>query len=439
MTMTDYFIESLLTSGCILFSIYNLLIYPFRKSYKLCIFILITLTVFLLHAHQSMYVNSVIYLIILFSIALYSKHPILDLCFAFIAYLLLVCIKYIFILFLNVFHISYAILKGNYYYIICIVFTILFYYITKCLGNRIRPQVIRWLLSRPKNPFLSKQIQILCLLELLVCFCIYQFNIAYGQTAGHSSNIIICNALLFITFFGITLIIFYFLICALKKELTAASKEYEVLQDYTNKVEQLYLEIRTFKHDYLNILLPMELLIKQKNYGELEKYFEQNILSQGHKLAQKDNVLGKLTRLQIPEIKSLFYPKLLIAMNQQLDTVVDIKDSIYEIAVDYLDLIRILGIFMDNAIEAAVESMEKTLYVGILAYDNTITIRICNSCNEVENFNRIADINVTSKSGFRGIGLYNANLLIQKYSNIIHKTSCENHLFTQELQIIGGD
>lgn len=434
------FVQALLAWSCVLFPICNLLLYPFKKSYQLVLYTIITMIAFFLYPYLNAYVNIIIYFIILLSISLISKNPIMDICLAITGFLLIVCLNYICILVFSLFRISYAVLETNYYYISGLTLTIVFYFASKWLGNVIRPIIIRWQFARP-NPLLSKNTQLLCLLELLACFCIYQFNIIYGQIAGYSSNIITYNASLFVTFFVITLVIFYLLIHTLKKEsqLAAKVKEYEVLQDYTQKVEQLYLDIRTFKHDYLNILSTMGLYLEQKQYDELESYFKKYILSQEENLTSKDYILGKLALLHVKEIKGLLYPKLLSAINQRLQIIVDIKDPVTKIAVDYLDLIRILGIFIDNAIEASVESEEKTLYVGLLVDDDAVIIRICNSCNEVANFHRLADINVSSKSGSRGIGLYNANLLIKKHSNMIHKTSCENHIFTQELQIIGGD
>lgn len=440
MTFIYDFIEAALAWSCVYFPICNLLIYPLKNRDKYLLYFFIILIEFCLYPVLSIYVNIIIFLTIFTSISILSKNPILDICFVIMGYLFSVCINYIYVLIFHMFDIGFDVLEKNYYIFSGIIFTIVFYYLSKWLGNIIRPIIISWQFARP-NPLLSKNTQLLCLLELLACFCIYQFNIIYGQIAGYSSNIITYNALLFVTFFVITLVIFYLLIHTLKKEsqLAAKVKEYEVIQDYTQKVEQLYLDIRTFKHDYLNILSTMGLYLDQKQYDELEAYFKKYILSQEENLTNKDYILGKLALLHVKEIKGLLYPKLLSAINQRLQIIVDIKDPVTKIAVDYLDLIRILGIFIDNAIEASVESEEKTLYVGLLVDDDTVIIRICNSCNEVANFHRLADINVSSKSGSRGIGLYNANLLIKKHSNMIHKTSCENRIFTQELQIIGGD
>lgn len=440
MPILDTLIKSILALSCIFFPICNLLVYPLKRVYKYLLYTLITLITFFLLPTLGSYVNIIIYSVILISIAILSKYPILDICLAVVGYLLIVCANYIYILVISHFNITVIMLETDYYIISGTALTIVFYFASKWLGNIIRPIIISWQFARP-NPLLSKNTQLLCLLELLACFCIYQFNIIYGQIAGYSSNIITYNASLFVTFFVITLVIFYLLIRTLKKEsqLAAKVKEYEVIQDYTQKVEQLYLDIRTFKHDYLNILSTMGLYLDQKQYDELEAYFKKYILSQEENLTNKDYILGKLALLHVKEIKGLLYPKLLSAINQRLQIIVDIKDPVTKIAVDYLDLIRILGIFIDNAIEASVESEEKTLYVGLLVDDDTVIIRICNSCNEVANFHRLADINVSSKSGSRGIGLYNANLLIKKHSNMIHKTSCENRIFTQELQIIGGD
>ena len=100
------------------------------------------------------------------------------------------------------------------------------------------------------------------------------------------------------------------------------------------------------------------------------------------------------------------------------------------------DLVRVLGIFLDNAIEASVESKDKILYIGILAQEEEIILRIRNSCQNVSNINSIFELGISSKSGSRGIGLYNARRIINSYENVILETTYEDNLFTQQMRII---
>lgn len=440
MPMLFRFLESAFAWSCVYFSVMHFLINPFKLFKKFIFFIIFAFIDCILYPYIGLYTNILVFILTLFVIALTERNSLVNVCLAILGYLFTICANYIYILCLRPFGISVSMIETVYYVSSNIIFTILIYLITYQVGKLVRPYLIDWMLNQPK-PLLSKKSQFLCVLELFSCFVIYQFNIIYGNIVGYSIQIINYNAMLFFTFFIITMVILCFLIKTLKRdaELLNKLKESEILQDYTAKVESLYLEIRTFKHDYLNILSTMELYMKEKRYTDLQHYFESKILPQGRSLVSNDAVLGKLAKLKIPELKSLLYPKLLVALNHHLDAVVDIKNDTTSIPVDYLDLTRILGIFMDNAIEAAVETQEKTLYIGFHTYDNTTIIRIRNSCNPVEHIDHIFNLDYSTKPGSRGIGLYNANLLIHKHPNIILKTTCGDNMFTQELKIIEGD
>lgn len=433
-------VHSLLAWTCVFLPICNLLIFPLKLRHKLFILSIITFIAYSQYTYIGNFTNIIILAVIFISISILCRNPMLNICFGIFGYLLSVCVNYIYILVVQIFGITVSMLETTYYVFSSIIYCLLVYIITFLLGKRLRPIIIHWQFE-PTKPLFSRKVQLLCLCELFACLCIYQFNIIYGSIVGYPSHIVTYNALLFICSFIVTIVILCFLFLTLKKdaELTAKLQVFEVLQDYTAKVESLYLEIRTFKHDYLNILSTMELYMKEKRYTDLQHYFESKILPQGRSLVSNDAVLGKLTKLKIPELKSLLYPKLLVALNHHLDAVVDIKNDTTSIPVDYLDLTRILGIFMDNAIEAAVETQEKTLYIGFHTYDNTTIIRIRNSCNPVEHIDHIFDLDYSTKPGSRGIGLYNANLLIHKHPNIILKTTCGDNMFTQELKIIEGD
>lgn len=440
MTYILSIIDSFLTWCCVFFPLTNFLIYPLKRSHKYIFFIFLTVIDCLLFRRIGVFANLITLLLIMLFVILSTSHPAINAAFAILGYLFTVCLNYIIVLALRPLNISVIMLETTYYSIFNVSFIVISCLASYYLGKIIRPHVLGWQLTH-HQPFLSKTVQFLCILEVLACFCIYQFNIIYGKLASYSSQIVTYNAMLFFSFFIITMVILCFLIKTLKRdaELLNKLKESEILQDYTAKVESLYLEIRTFKHDYLNILSTMELYMKEKRYTDLQHYFESKILPQGRSLVSNDAVLGKLAKLKIPELKSLLYPKLLVALNHHLDAVVDIKNDTTSIPVDYLDLTRILGIFMDNAIEAAVETQEKTLYIGFHTYDNTTIIRIRNSCNPVEHIDHIFDLDYSTKPGSRGIGLYNANLLIHKHPNIILKTTCGDNMFTQELKIIEGD
>lgn len=136
------------------------------------------------------------------------------------------------------------------------------------------------------------------------------------------------------------------------------------------------------------------------------------------------------------ELKGILYSKLVSAMNQDLNITLEIQDEIDLISMEMLDLATIVGIFMDNAIEAAKESEMKDLIILIVHNPESITIVISNSTDETSiELDRIYEKEVSSKKGHCGLGLYSVNETLGNYDNVIHSTNFKNNIFTQKIEI----
>ncbi len=108
-----------------------------------------------------------------------------------------------------------------------------------------------------------------------------------------------------------------------------------------------------------------------------------------------------------------------------------LKMKIYEFA-------RILGILLDNAIEASLECNEKII---------NITFRNDNKNNRqliiIENTYKNKEINTetifekgnTEKENHTGLGLWEVRKIIKKNSNVNLYTSKTNKFFSQQLEI----
>lgn len=82
-------------------------------------------------------------------------------------------------------------------------------------------------------------------------------------------------------------------------------QEMQYIKEYSQKLEELYKEVRSFKHNYINILSSMYSYLDEQRYEELKDYFEQIVLPQGRNLASEDAAFGQLQNIQISEIKGI--------------------------------------------------------------------------------------------------------------------------------------
>lgn len=84
---------------------------------------------------------------------------------------------------------------------------------------------------------------------------------------------------LFVTFF-ITISIVFLIMDRIRKERDQHQKqatELAQLRDYTGRLEKLYTNMNTFRHDYINILASLHGYIVQGNRALLDAYFEEAI------------------------------------------------------------------------------------------------------------------------------------------------------------------
>src|SRR5699024_7407740 len=138
---------------------------------------------------------------------------------------------------------------------------------------------------------------------------------------------------------------------------------------------------------------------------------------------------SKELRLLVEYIKETDMERVISETSTKVE--IEINDDVTNQYTRLLDVVRILSILLDNAIEAALESKELRLLVEYIKETDIERVIIENS-TKVE----IAPLfkeNYTTKSGNRGQGLATVKRLIGHYPNVSLKTSSSDYTFTQEL------
>lgn len=221
------------------------------------------------------------------------------------------------------------------------------------------------------------------------------------------------------------------------KEIEVKRKNEEIkrMEEYAGYMEELYTNVRQFKHDYKNILLSLSQYIEEKDYDELEKYFRQHILPT-ESYIEKNDFLYKLKNIKILPLKSVIMSKLIKAQNNGINIFIDIVEEVDRIPMDYIDCMRVFGILLDNAVEEAEASENKVVNFGIIKKSNSIVFVVENSCKEnIEHLYKLTEKGFSTKGENRGIGLHNLKEIINKYDNITFNLESKDKIFTAEIWI----
>lgn len=275
----------------------------------------------------------------------------------------------------------------------------------------------------------------LILILLAVTGLLYWILTIENQTDAVSwkNNLIILSLFLVVIFSLLLLNIHYQR--RRKKELQSIKDEQLIqLQEYTKHVEALYEEINHFKHDYINILTSLEDSVKNQDINRVQDIYESVIKPTKQTFQTNDFMIARLSNILIPEIKSIISAKLLIARQKKIDIQVEVIEPIESIDTDLLNLIRIISILLDNAIEAASLMEESWLRIAILEEKNTVII-IENSSNERVDIRKINEKGYSSKGLGRGIGLYTVQKILKDNQNLFLETSSDHQMFSQVLKI----
>ena len=212
------------------------------------------------------------------------------------------------------------------------------------------------------------------------------------------------------------------------------------LETYTENVEKLATEMRKFRHDHKNLMLGFNGHMESKDWNGLIKYYQKYMGEFVTSSDVLDACSDKLGNIQTSELKALLIGKFSLANTVGIKTIIDIESKLaIKSGYNLLDTCRIVGIFMDNAIEACKNVEGSTLqFMGTMINDNLYLV-FQNTCIQEPKMNQIGKKGFTTKEGARGMGLYNVSKIISKNPRLTLKTSFKNNKFAQELTITPGE
>ena len=218
------------------------------------------------------------------------------------------------------------------------------------------------------------------------------------------------------------------------------TEQYDKLLEFMKQYEQEAENQRILRHETKNEFLAIKakLYDKQKN-KEVIEYIDEILQD---KIELKQEEFAKFVYLPANGIKGLCYFKTQEAKDKGLNTCINISkrienSNIYKLNIkEQRDLGKILGVFLDNAIEASINSKAKEF--GIEAYLNIkkeCEIIISNSYDGEIDTDKIGKEKFSTKGKNRGHGLLLVNHLVSKNDKFFINTKITNGLYIQTLTI----
>lgn len=207
------------------------------------------------------------------------------------------------------------------------------------------------------------------------------------------------------------------------------------LSNYSQQVEGLYQEIRSFRHDYVNILSSLKIGIDQQDINLVSQVYDSVLKNSGEKLKGKRFDVAHLRNINDLALKSLLLSKLSEAQNLSVPVSLEISEQFSIKNMEQIDFLTITSILLDNAIESAAEGGIAVCFLEDREWNKLVMI-VKNSTLEREiELRDIFKRDNSSKGVGRGIGLANVRRILKSYPNVCLKTTSKNYVFTQILEI----
>ena len=212
---------------------------------------------------------------------------------------------------------------------------------------------------------------------------------------------------------------------------------YKDMERYSLHIEELYKEVRSFRHDYTNLLTSLRLGIEEEDIEQIKEVYDSVLKDSSQKLQDNKYDLGRLVNVRDRALKSLLAGKFIKAREKDIVFNVEVPEEIQVESMSLLDFLTIVSILCDNAIEASVEASQPHVSIAFLKSGAQETFIIENSIKEEGiNISEIFSFGVSSKGEDRGVGLYTVMKIVESYPNASLNTTCQDQVFRQVLTMI---
>ena len=211
---------------------------------------------------------------------------------------------------------------------------------------------------------------------------------------------------------------------------------YRDMERYSRHIEELYKEVRSFRHDYTNLLTSLRLGIEEEDMKQIKEVYDSVLMDSSEKLQDNKYDLGRLVNIHDKGLKSLLAGKFIKAREKDIVFNVEVPEEIQVEGMSLLDFLTIVSILCDNAIEASVEASQPHVSIAFLKNGAQEIFIIENSIREESiDISEIFSFGASSKGEERGVGLYTVMKLVGSHPNTSLNTTCQNQVFRQVLTI----
>lgn len=265
----------------------------------------------------------------------------------------------------------------------------------------------------------------------LVMLAIFFYNLI--KTFEFNNNII--------TYLAIIVMLICVLLYLFKQKIEneKISKKYDELLDVMKSYESDIEEQRTLRHETKNEFATIKCKLQDKEDNKtIIEYIDSVIGEKGKASSTK---YSKFKYLPSNGLKGFFYYRFIEAEKKGINVSINISKQIENSFLkdietkDFKDLARIIGVYLDNAIEASSTSEDKKLGIEMYLIKEKIELIITNTFNNEINLDKIGKESFSTKGKHRGHGLLLVKKILSENNMFEAKNEIRGNIYIQSLKV----
>lgn len=292
--------------------------------------------------------------------------------------------------------------------------------------------ILRKPISAIMNYKLSENKKIVLVSILTVIFITIFF---YKFATGYEMN---QNVYLYlIAMFAFAMILFVLIKQKIDNE--KISKKYDELLDIMKSYENDIEEQRTLRHETKNEFATIKCKIQDKESDDsIIKYIDSVI---GDKTSSNSTKYSKFKYLPSNGLRGFFYYKFVEAEKKGIKVSVNISEQIEDSFLkdintkDFKNLVRIIGVYLDNAIEASSTSDSKQLGIEVYLIKDKVEFIISNTFNNDITLDKLGKESFSTKGKNRGHGLLLVSRILGENNIFESKNEVKGNVYIQRLSV----
>ena len=205
-----------------------------------------------------------------------------------------------------------------------------------------------------------------------------------------------------------------------------AAYQRELIETHYREVENMYRQIRGWRHDYRNHIQMMKVLAANGDMDALKAYLDE--------LDTDLNTVDTVVKTGNPMADAILNSKISLARSRNIPTQVDAHIPV-KLKMSELDLCCIIGNLFDNAMEASMALPEEKRMIRVYM-DMKETQRYISFTNftAAKKLSKVGKGFKTSKGEGHGFGLVRIDDIVSRYNGYLSRNS-EDGAFTTEILI----